>query len=175
MLTYPNLLIIAGTGRNSGKTTLACAIISKFKDQMPIGIKISPHFHETSESLQLIKNQAKYRIFREVSSKSGKDSSRMLDAGASESYYIQVLDHNLEEAFTETMKFIDDNKPIICESPILASKVNSDVLLISDSDKIVNKKNLGELFEQADRTIMFGNAQKEIESLIYNDQKWQIS
>ena len=28
--TIPQLMIIAGTGRNSGKTTLACQIIGKF-------------------------------------------------------------------------------------------------------------------------------------------------
>jgi len=43
---YPNILLVSGNGRNSGKTTLACKIIERFsKDHEITGLKISPHFH----------------------------------------------------------------------------------------------------------------------------------
>jgi hypothetical protein len=29
---YPNLIIVGGTGRNSGKTSFVCGLIEKFRD-----------------------------------------------------------------------------------------------------------------------------------------------
>jgi len=39
-----NLLLIAGTGNKSGKTTLACKVIEQHREHGIIGIKITPHF-----------------------------------------------------------------------------------------------------------------------------------
>ncbi|MDX2415506.1 MAG: hypothetical protein QNK33_09980 [Bacteroidales bacterium] len=175
MQNYPNLLIIAGTGRNSGKTTLACAVIEKFKNLKPVGLKISPHFHEPSDGLRLINNEKDYRIFREISVSSGKDSSKMLASGASEAYYIQVFDRNAEAAFAWLLENIDGNNPIICESPALGRFVKSGLLLIADSNTIVNKKDLGPLYEQSDKTIMYGEADSLADTIAYKDGVWAIS
>ncbi|MBK8884338.1 MAG: hypothetical protein IPN67_18855 [Bacteroidales bacterium] len=51
MITIPNLLLIAGTGTKSGKTTMACKIIRQFSELKITAIKITPHFHETTPGL----------------------------------------------------------------------------------------------------------------------------
>ena len=50
-MIIPNLLIIAGTGNKSGKTTLACRMIEQFRNPGLISVKITPHFHETTPGL----------------------------------------------------------------------------------------------------------------------------
>ena len=51
MVTIKNLLLFAGTGTKSGKTTMACRIIAKFPELKITAIKITPHFHETTTGL----------------------------------------------------------------------------------------------------------------------------
>ena len=41
-MVIPNLLLIAGTGNKSGKTTIACRLIEQFAELKIIGIKITP-------------------------------------------------------------------------------------------------------------------------------------
>ena len=54
MVTIPNLLLIAGTGTKSGKTSMACRIIEQFPELKITAIKITPHFHETTPGLASI-------------------------------------------------------------------------------------------------------------------------
>ena len=50
-IQIPHLLLIAGNGRNVGKTTLACKIIAQFaRETEVIGLKITPHFHPVNEA-----------------------------------------------------------------------------------------------------------------------------
>ncbi len=58
-MTIPNLLIIAGTGNKSGKTTFACRLIEQFRSLDIISMKITPHFHETTAGLKLLKGESR--------------------------------------------------------------------------------------------------------------------
>ncbi len=51
IMIVPNLLIIAGTGNKSGKTSMACRIIEQLKHLEIVSVKITPHFHETTPGL----------------------------------------------------------------------------------------------------------------------------
>ena len=66
-MKIPNLLLIAGTGTKSGKTSLACKIIEQFKNLNITAIKISPHFHETTDGLISISEGEGYAIYEETS------------------------------------------------------------------------------------------------------------
>lgn len=113
----PSLLIIAGTGRNSGKTTLACQIIRKFSPyQSIVAIKITPHFHENPGNGRVIVNKTNIFIAEEMDATTGKDSSRLLEAGAVQSYYVMTTDEYLEEAFNEILTRIPANSMVVCES-----------------------------------------------------------
>ena len=137
----PNLLLVAGTGRNTGKTTLACSIIKKFSaHHQIIGLKISPHFHGGTKSLKAIIANENFNIYREASSTSGKDSSQMLKAGALKVYYIEVLDAHLKTAFGEFLDILPSQAPIVCESPALINYVGPGVFFILDNADNKNKK-----------------------------------
>jgi len=147
MNAIQNLLLIAGTGRNTGKTTLACSIINKFSSDVQIaGLKISPHFHGGTKSLKEIVANENFNIYQETSLTSGKDSSLMLKAGATKVYYIEVLDEHLKTAFDEFLKIPQPKTPIVCESPALINYVKPAVFFIVDNEN--NKKKKEEIFQQ---------------------------
>jgi hypothetical protein len=114
-----NLLIIAGTGRNVGKTKLACKLIGQFSQCEVIGIKASPHYHQQHEGQKVIAQSSDFVIIEEMETGTSKDSSRMLQAGASKTFYIQTYDRNIEEPFRLILSMLPENQPVICESGAL--------------------------------------------------------
>ncbi len=141
MRTVKNLLLIAGTGRNTGKTTLICKIIKRFSAEYGItGLKISPHFHGGTGSLKTIVNDENYNIYEETSTGTGKDSSLMLKSGAAQVFYIEVLDDHLKEAFETFLEIIPPNRTVVCESPALRKYIIPGVFFVVDNDKNKNKK-----------------------------------
>jgi len=141
MQSFPNTLLIAGTGRNSGKTTLACAIIQKASENILVtGLKISPHFHGGTESLKLLVGNDNFNLYEETSAESVKDSSKMLQAGASKVFYIETTDSYIKDAFIAFTKFIEPNTPVVCESPALRNYIIPGIFFIMDNINNINKK-----------------------------------
>jgi len=117
MRRLPGMILIAGTGRDSGKTTLACAIIRKFHGTIPlVALKISPHRHtEITHGLVLI-NEPDIYIEEETDPSTGKDSARMLDAGADRSFFIMASDDRLPKAIDVMIGRLDPGTFLVCES-----------------------------------------------------------
>ena len=115
---YPNLLLVCGSGRDTGKTLLACGIIQKFSPRLPVAaIKISMHRHQHGEEpgMLLAGESPGYRIWNDTS-RSSKDSGRFLSAGACLSLYIETTDPYLEEAFLHAVRLIPAGSMVVCES-----------------------------------------------------------
>jgi len=93
-LNAERLILISGNGQNVGKTTFACQLIK-------------PHTIFSNENFVL-------SIEKEKST--GKDSSRYLDAGADESFFLQVKDEHLDEASQYTFSFFPKETIIVVES-----------------------------------------------------------
>jgi hypothetical protein len=144
-MLFPNLLLIAGTGTKSGKTSLACRIIEQFSDSDITAIKISPHFHETTPGLKLIYEDEGISIYRETNSESTKDTSKMLSSGAASVYFAKVLDNRLLFAFNKISELIPANTPIICESPALRNFVEPGVFMIISSETTRTRKDISHL------------------------------
>jgi hypothetical protein len=145
MMIVPNLLLIAGAGTNSGKTTMACRVIEGFPDLRITVIKITPHFHETTPGLLLKSENEGYAIYEETDSSSDKDTSRMLRAGAAKVYFAKVLDDQLIEAFREIIKEVPEGTPVICESPALRNFIEPGIFIIMTSNIINKHKNIKHL------------------------------
>jgi hypothetical protein len=145
MITINNLLLIAGTGTKSGKTTIACRIIRQLRELQIIGIKITPHFHETTTGLLTISEENGYSIYEETDPASFKDTSRMLVAGASRVYFAKVWDDQLFKVFSEIMKLIPEGAPVICESPALRHFVEPGAFIIMTSNTINKHKDISNL------------------------------
>jgi hypothetical protein len=148
-----NLLLIAGTGTKSGKTSLACKIIEEYKNHNIYSVKITPHFHETTSGLISISEKEGYSIYEETNMETSKDTSRMLAAGAFKVYFAKVWDNQLLSVFNKIMEYIPLNVPVICESPALRNFIDPGVFIIMNSDIVNKQKNLSQL--QAFHHLMF--------------------
>jgi hypothetical protein len=141
-MIVPNLLLIAGTGTKSGKTTIACRIIEQFRNLNITAIKISPHFHETTPGLNVIYKEDRYAIYEETNSNSTKDTSRMLNSGALKVYFAKVFDDRLLFVFNKIQNLIPEGTPIICESPSLRNFIEPGVFIIMNSETLNKRKNV---------------------------------
>jgi hypothetical protein len=122
MKKFRNILLVSGSGRNCGKTTLCCLLINQLKkSDRVIGLKISPHFHINQQSHNIIFEGPDYTIYKETEKTSGKDSSRMLAAGAEKVYFIQCTDENLPDLYPNLKHLLPDEIPVVCESGSLAN------------------------------------------------------
>jgi hypothetical protein len=153
MVTIPNLLLIAGTGTKSGKTSMACKIIRQFPELKITAMKITPHFHETTAGLLPVSEKRGYAIYEETERKGIKDTSRMLEAGADKVYFAKVWDKQLLEVFNEMMKIIPEGTPVIFESPALRNFVEPGVFVIMTSETTNKLKDISHL--QALPHVMF--------------------
>ncbi len=145
MVTIKNLLLLAGTGIKSGKTSMACRLIGDFQELKITAIKITPHFHESTAGLLTISEKNGYTIYEETDRNSFKDTSRMLAAGAHKVFFAKVRDNNLSEAFNEIMKSVPAGSPVICESPALRIFFEPGVFIIMTSDAINKYKDISHL------------------------------
>ncbi|MBI5540894.1 MAG: hypothetical protein HY951_12595 [Bacteroidia bacterium] len=143
----PNLLIVCGSGRNTGKTALVSKIIKVNKEKNKIAaIKVSPHFHADKQPKNKIWNDIDCNIYLEDEITT-KDSSAFFQAGASPVYYLETKDYKLKEAFEIILKHIGDDRLIICESGVLGRIfkpgllifIESSINKVQDINKITNR------------------------------------
>ncbi len=147
MIFIPNLVIIAGTGNKSGKTSIACRIIEQFRQTGIVAVKITPHIHETTPGLKEVARNTGFDIFQETDSGTGKDTSRMLRAGASGVYFARAADEYLNKAFGRIMELVPEGKPVVCESPALRYSVEPGMFIIMTSRARDNQKDISSLLE----------------------------
>jgi hypothetical protein len=172
-MIIPNLMIIAGTGNKSGKTSMACRILEQLRDLEIVSVKITPHFHETTPGLVLLSEKTGYSVYEETNRDTSKDTSRMLKAGASRVYFAKVTDNSLAEAFEEIMKVIPEGTPIICESPALRHYAEPGLFVIMTSLLIDNIKDIKSLLDlpHVEFNMDFLAQYKDI-PISFNNGKW---
>ena len=179
MIKMPELLLIAGTGRNSGKTTLACHIIKNFSSMFPIvAIKITPHFHQTNNSDMTIIERENLIIIDEANDETRKDSSLILKAGAIKSYFVMAKDDQLKEALLLIIKQIPDKIPIVCESGGLRHWVEPGIfLMMNRSDNNTFKPGVKDLKIVANHWITFDGKEIDfdVNTINYSGDKWKIT
>src|SRR5674476_66057 len=146
-MLIPNLLLIAGTGSKSGKTTIACRVIEQFNELNITAVKITPHFHETTPGLKTIYEEKGFAFYEETNPDSTKDTSRMLHSGASKVYFAKVFDDQLLFVFNKIKDLIPEGTPIICESPALRNYIEPGIFIIMSYDSSNKLKNINHLLE----------------------------
>jgi len=122
-VVFKNLILVSGTGQNVGKTTFACSLIKRFKDQNIVALKISPFWHNINNDNDIIIKNERFLILKESNTEGLKDSSKMLLSGASQTFYIQAIDIHILEAFDYLVSNYFKAQPVICESSALLKYV----------------------------------------------------
>jgi hypothetical protein len=179
MLNLPNWLIVYGTNRNCGKTTLITRIIEGLHAETPVcAVKISPHFHEIDNDAVIIARSDEYVIVKEVKPSTGKDSSRMLDAGAELVLYVQVWDNNLDRVLPIILENLVPGAAVVCESGWARNLVMPGVFVILNREGNTDiKSSLSDLKPLADRWIEFDGEvfNFDPEDLIFENGNWKLA
>lgn len=140
MKHYPNIILIAGNGRNVGKTLLSCRIIKHLKEANDVyAVKISSHFHELDQQALIINETEDFSIVKETLI-TKKDSSRMLGAGATAVYYVQCKNNNLLKMFEQLLTHLPIDKPVIIESGGLYNYIDPQTLYYIKGDDTSKEK-----------------------------------
>lgn len=172
MKTLPNWLLISGSGRNVGKTTLICNIIQQLSHLNPVGVKISSHIHPLPENSDWIIQKEDYSVIRETNI-NRKDSSKMLQSGAGTVFYAQGPDHRLPEILSAINEYTE-NRPTICESGGLRKYMVPGVYLLIKGDENQLKPGFENLETLADKVLKHtdlktGGVEK---NLIFKNNCW---
>jgi len=173
MIHWPNMLLVAGTGRNVGKTTFVCKVISAISNNQPIvAIKITPHVHDLCDSCITLFRSDKLTITEETSKYLPKDSSKMLAAGASKVYFIQGADDQLEKIVEFLRVLIPENCAIVCESAALRKIINPGLfILMSVKAEGVIKKNADKV---SLANLHIWDYKYSIEPIDFENGKWMV-
>lgn len=179
MKRVERLLIIGGTGREAGKSSLAALLITKFTDRGIAAVKITPHRHPDVTGLTLIADNPEFQVYEERNGKSEKDSSRMLRAGASKVFLVVSGEASLSEAFTALVPFLPEGAPVICESPALRRLIEPDLFILmlhSDGDS-PERKNIDDLIPLASLSFTLRDLDHNKADIIVvdEDSRWYLT
>lgn len=121
-IDYPNLLLIAGNGRNVGKTFFACQVIESLSKHTSVtGVKVTSHIHDHKSEDVLVADD-NYLILQEKQI-TGKDSSLLLQSGAEKVFFVMAAPKYLPKAFEQLTAYLPET-PIVCESGGLHEIIN---------------------------------------------------
>ena len=153
MITLLNWLLVSGTGRNVGKTTLVCRILNEIKQMKPVALKISSHLHPLPEDSDWIIKQNDFVVIRETH-QSSKDSSRMLASGADISFYAQGPDSRLPEILNCILGY-SIGRPVVCESGGIRNLVVPGIYFLVIGEEKQFKPGIKNLETLADRILTY--------------------
>lgn len=138
MLHAPNMLLIGSAGRNSGKTTFACALLQRLSAKHEIvAAKVTtiqecdgtcPRGGEGCGVCATL--DGRYCIAEEAIRGETKDTQRLLAAGASKVYWLRVMKEHLAEGAQALIETIGTGRPVICESNSLRIVVEPGAFLL---------------------------------------------
>lgn len=170
-----NLLIVSGLCRNIGKTELVSQIIrQQYQRSTVYGIKVSVIGPDPA-SLLSCHQQAAYRIFEETNAESGKDTSRMLQAGAAKVFYLQADAAAVKPAFDKLLEMIPAEYPIVCESNSLGEYFAASLHILltgpeHDLSQYQERITAADLCITSDRHSGFIG----IEKICFTDGRWKV-
>ena len=138
MIKLDRMLMIGSSGANIGKTELACVLIRKFsKDRDIIGIKVTTIKAKDGQCPRggqgcgvCSSMDGDFYITEETCSSSGKDTARLLAAGASRVFWLRVMKTHLKDGFTSLLDIIGQDAVSVCESNSLRQVVEPGLFLM---------------------------------------------
>lgn len=133
MMVNSKLILVAGDGRNVGKTTLLSKIIELLSKKHTVSaIKVSGHIHQTTKKQKLVHQEDGLLIFEETDRRSGKDSARYLASGATKAFFVQTDDESLPNLVKWMENYLDGM--IVCESRSIGNHLIPDKAIFVQSD-----------------------------------------
>lgn len=174
MITVPGMVLIGGNCRNSGKTTMACHIISHISSSHEvIGLKVT-----SVRNGEMDKHgnhdegfPTEYSIFEELNREPSKDTSLMLRAGATHVYYIKVSDIFIEQAVLHFLSRYINKQIVVCESRSLRNYIIPGLFLMMIRLPAPNEeKDVSDYLPKSDKIFYFDDGIATIKQFADNLQ-----
>ena len=183
MIKLENMLLIGSTGRNVGKTELACRLIKKFsKTCNIIGVKVTTihdRFGKCPRGGQgcgvCSSLKGRFDITEETDSLSGKDTARLLAAGAKKVFWLRVLAEHLGDGTAELAKILSENAAVICESNSIRKAAVPGVFLMTTTKDAKDIKKSAKQIEKYIDAVVVSDGNKfdfNIERIKFKNNKW---
>jgi hypothetical protein len=136
-LFRPEMLMIGATGRNTGKTELACQIIRTNAAQTPIAalkvttvVRTDGSCPRGGTGCGVCSSLGEpWCVTREVDTDTDKDTSRLLESGAREAYWLRVRESALADGAAALVAHVPDGWVSVCESNSLRRVVEPGLFL----------------------------------------------
>ena len=168
------LLLVAGTGRHCGKTSLVCRIIESLSPtKKPVCIKISNNFDSQAGS-KVIAETASWRLIEETVACTDKDSSRMLAAGARRVFFLEAEGEDINLAFNAILQVIDPDSAILVESGSLRKWWKPSLFLIIHRSGTEPKSSTKALLPLADHILEYPSGALNLpeKPVVFANGKW---
>ena len=163
-LRLPGWIIIGATGRNSGKTEFACALIRALSQLHPVvGLKVTairegeagcPRGGAGCGACSTPDGQ--FILGEEHGEPPGKDTTRMLESGAHRVFWLRCGQARLRGAVEVLVSRLDPGQLVVAESNSLAQVVEPDLfLMVRDGTSSSIKPTAAAVMSMANRVVVF--------------------
>jgi molybdenum cofactor guanylyltransferase len=136
-LRLPGWILIGSTGRNSGKTEFACAIIRAFCQHPIVGVKVTaitdgeqscPRGGEGCGACSTLAGD--FQISEESGRHPGKDTARMLESGARRAFWLRCRRRRMHAALEALAPRLGRGVLVVAESNSLAQVIEPDLFFM---------------------------------------------
>ncbi|RLC48531.1 MAG: hypothetical protein DRH70_00845 [Candidatus Coatesbacteria bacterium] len=185
MISLPFMFMIGSAGRNAGKTELACALISRYaRDSEIVGVKVTAiekldgNCPRGGQGCGVCTSlEGDFCITEEEDASGGKDTARMLRAGASRVFWLRCLRSHLREGLAALLERIGPDSALVCESNSLRKVVRPGVfVIVKDKDSHTFKESAQNVLQSADRIVLSDGKDFDLEMtrIVLSNHGWGL-
>ena len=179
------MFMLGSAGRNAGKTELACSLIRRYvRSHEIIGVKITTieerdgNCPRGGEGCGVCTSlEGNFCITEERGASPGKDTTRMLQAGASRVFWLRCLSSHLREGTMALLERTGRDSVFVCESNSLRQVVRPGVfVVVKDRQSQTFKKSAKNVLHNADRIVLSdGNdLGLDMSRIVLSDHGWGL-
>jgi molybdenum cofactor guanylyltransferase len=184
MVKLDGMLMIGSAGINTGKTTLACEVIKRFSKSTNItGIKVTTIKAKDGSCPRGGRGcgvcsslDGDFCITEELKRDSGKDTSRLLSAGAHRVFWLKVMRSHLQESITALLNIIGTNSISVCESNSLRHVIEPGLFLMVTAPNVKKwKASAKDVRRYVDKVVVSNGSSFDFDITEINlvQQRWQ--
>lgn len=184
MILRKNVLLVGAAARKAGKTAFSCRVIGNLAPRVPVfGIKITP-VHEDEPCprggdgcRECREFDGRFRITEAASPSGATDTGRMLQAGASRAFWLQVRQEHLREAVETLFARLPEGACIVAEGNSVRTVLEPGLfVLLREKGRPEAKPSFRDALPLADRVGLFDGREWDFppEDCRFFDGRWII-
>lgn len=182
MIYLPQMILVAGNSRNSGKTSMACNLIRHLSENhQVVAVKFTSIRPEEADfhGRHAEGFDEDFIVREEVNPPEGKDTNLMLKAGAVKVFYVSAHEKFLEKALLLFLTKVINKQLIVCESRSLRTIVKPGLfLMMMRQNDLPIAKHVDEYLSIADKICTFGHIEDELADFVkaieYKREKYHL-